>query len=63
MTILTYERIQAIQAQWINEKAYDKSLIRDWTEFVFKAITVGVNQFDIDEWILTDEEWDAKYAA
>lgn len=61
MTFLTYERILAIQSLWINEKAYDKSLIRDWTEFVFKAGTIGVTQFDIDNWILSDDDWDKKY--
>ncbi|QFR55978.1 hypothetical protein CPT_Muldoon_021 [Serratia phage Muldoon] len=41
MTILTYERIQYIQSCWINEKFLDKSIIKDWTEFVHKALTTG----------------------
>ncbi|WDS61565.1 hypothetical protein [Cronobacter phage vB_Cdu_VP8] len=61
MTILTYERIQYIRSCWINEKFLDKSIIKDWTEFVHKALTTGVNAFDIDEWMLTDEEWSRKY--
>ena len=61
MILLTYERIRSIQSDWVMSRFLDKSIIKDWTHFVFKAATTGVTQFEIDEWILSDEEWENKY--
>lgn len=37
------------------------TILNDWIDFQHKATTTGVTQFDLDQMVLSDEDFDVKY--
>lgn len=59
--VLTLKEIQEIGLKATYHHFMDKTFIKEWTEFVHNALTVGVSEFDIDGFNLSEEEFDEKY--
>lgn len=59
--VLNIEEIHKIREKMSQENFLEKSLIKDWTDFVINALSFGVSEFDIDQFSLSEEDFDKKY--
>lgn len=59
--VLSVDEIHAIRDKMTRNSFIDRSLIKDWTDFVIEALSVGVSEFDIDQFALSDDDFEEKY--
>jgi len=59
--VLSVDEIHAIREKMTGNNFIDRSLVKDWTNFVIEALSVGVSEFDIDQFALSDDDFDKKY--
>ena len=60
--ILTLDEIKSIFLKYNIATYITSSVIHaEWIDFQYKAMTVGVTEFDIDMMILDSDELEAKY--
>lgn len=59
--VLSVAELEEVRVKMASNHFLDNALFKDWTKFVVEAITKGVSDFDIDQFALSDEEFDKKY--
>lgn len=59
--VLSVDEIHAIREKMVSNTFIDRTLIKDWTNFVIEALSTGVSEFDIDQFALSDDDFDTKY--
>jgi len=59
--VLSVDEINEIRDKMTRNHFIDRSLVKDWTEFLIAALSVGVSEFDIDQFALSDDDFDTKY--
>lgn len=58
---LTLKEIKEVEEKMISNHYIDNTALRDWTNFIFSALNEGVSDFDIDQFTMSDEDFDEKY--
>lgn len=58
---LTLKEIKEVEEKMISNHYIDNTTLRDWTNFIFSALNEGVSDFDIDQFTMSDEDFDEKY--
>ncbi len=59
--VLNADEIKSLAKSFVNEQFLSSSSVKEWTEFVIDAMTKGVTQYEIDQYALSEEEFDKKY--
>lgn len=59
--VMTKKELIELSKTFTSKHFLDKTAIKDWTSFVADAMTIGVSEFEIDQYQLSDEEFDEKY--
>lgn len=58
---LTLKEIKEVEEKMISNHYIDNTTLKDWTNFIFSALNEGVSDFDIDQFTMSDEDFDEKY--
>ena len=59
--ILVLDELQSIYLSACNHHYICSSFVKEWIDFQYRATTEGVSQFDIDQYILSDDQFESKY--